>query len=176
MGRSRRARSRLPRTVQYAINPLVLVILISAWLGQSTWEVIAIASALALAYFLFAMLRVCSARNVDGTFCANDAQGLLRGCRSFRRHRVQARWRLVPERWRPRSVQRNFDTKAEQRARAGASPMRASTPPSGVLVSTAAASGGAQPVAASSLDLLALLEVIFSAGSFVVSVVALVLA
>lgn len=56
------------------------------------YAVIAIASLLALVYFLFEAPATCGAENRDGTHCRNNSKGLLLGCR-FNQHK----WQMVRE-------------------------------------------------------------------------------
>lgn len=160
-GRRRRQRKKfsVPRPFEWVANLFVVAILILAWAGNPEPGLFVGITGGSLLYFLFGMLRVCNAINTDGSFCSNDAHGFLKGCRSQKRHRIQARWRFVPWKYRPASVQRCFQTKAEQRRRSVAPPL-APTP------SMASAASPPTPIVAESLDILALIEVLFAGGSF----------
>lgn len=165
MGRRRNRKSWLPPSLDVLANPLILLVLIYAWIKRPATEVFLTISAAALVYFLFFALRVCNMQNKDGSLCGNNAHGLLRGCRRWRRHQIQARWRFVPPEWRPVSVRRHFETAAAQR--------RGVDHVSATSNAAAFAAPAAESVGTELGNGIIFLELFFAGGSFFVELIAL---
>ena len=153
-----------PGWLKRVANPLLLLLIVYAWTAHFEPQVFLIFTGVAFLYVLFGVTRVCNAINKDGSYCGRDAYGILRGCNAFKRHRVQARWRFVPDKWWPETVRRCFETRVTQRQQRL---QFASPPPVPASPSTAASTS----ISRGNIDFVTILDLVFTGGSFLAAIV-----
>jgi hypothetical protein len=93
---------RYARVIELVISPLWLVLLFLAWKSGASFKMMAVASGVLAAYYLFFVPRSCGALRSNGkSFCTDDGRGFLIGCGRI----DHLKWNLakyLPGGWSPR--------------------------------------------------------------------------